>query len=64
MSIKASVGLDLNDAINYMGQSMQVNLDNLSLDSKEFTLHSTIFVYDRKGHFKITPYIKFYRQQK
>ena len=64
MSIKASVGLDLNDAINYMGQSMQVNLDNLSLDSKEFTLLSTIFVYDRKGHLKITPYIKFYRQQK
>ena len=39
MTIKASVGLDLNDAINYMGQSIKVNLDNLSLDSKEFTLH-------------------------
>ena len=35
MSIKASVGLDLNDAINYMGQSMQVNLDNLSLDPND-----------------------------
>ena len=41
MSIKASVGLDLNDAINYMGQSVKVNLDNLTLQQRIYKTTST-----------------------
>ena len=50
MSIKARVGLDFNNAIIYMGQSIKVNLDNLSLD----------FINSRKNNLKHSPIIFVY----
>ena len=55
MSIKASVGLDFNNAIIYMGQSIKVNLDNLSLDFKLYAI-----INSRKNNLKHSPIIFVY----